>query len=73
MTGELTNFLKGYVKAADLFADENFLPANRMGDHPENPNVIGMYMGKEWEYVERGSEYVRPVDRTEPPVMPHRR
>jgi len=71
-TGELTAFLRGHVKAADLFADENFLPANRMGDHPDNPNVIGMYMGKQWEYVE-GTEWVRPVDGEQPPVLPHRR
>jgi hypothetical protein len=68
----LTHFLKDYIDAHELFKDENFLPAADVG-HDTNPNVIGIYMGKEWEYVEEGSVYVRPVDGEMPPVLPHRR
>ena len=72
MTGELHSFLKDHVDCHELFKDENFLPASRVG-HDTDPSVIGMYMGKEWEYVDEGSKYVRPVDGEMPPVLPHRR
>lgn len=61
MSGELTAFLKNQTKVMDLFHDESFLPASRMVNPPDDPNVVGFYMGKKYEHV-RGTEYARPVD-----------